>query len=178
MHDQMYRNKILKVRLNNGSLSSRSRWKEIEDSSFSFPQMSFGEMGQLFFGTYQSQTGHVYVEEHMNNDDDYIIEVDTSNDNIACTYIHSRHSSTSVYKAWIQYSFTDDPMQAWYCQCTAGAHTIEGCSHVDSVVWYLTFARYSNFKPTVDRRKLLQVLPTHDEENETSSGAESSSEEG
>ena len=114
MRDQMYRNNILKVRLDNGSLSSPSRCKKIEDSSFNFPQMSFGEISQLFFGTYQIKTGRVYVKQHVNNDCDYITEPDSSNDNIVRTCIHSRHSSTSVYKAWIQYSFTNDPIQAWY----------------------------------------------------------------
>ena len=64
MSVQVYHNNILKVLLDTDLLSSRSRWKKIEDSSFSFPQASFGEICQLFLGTYQIETDRVNVEEH------------------------------------------------------------------------------------------------------------------
>ena len=111
----MGRNSMLPDRLNNGSLSSRSRWKKIEDSSFDFSKISFNELRLLFFGTYQIKMERCYVEEHVNSDGDYIIEVDNSNSNIVLACIHSRRSNTSIYKAWIQFSSTDDPIEAWYC---------------------------------------------------------------
>ena len=155
MPHRMGRNNMLQDRLNNGSLSSRSRWEKIEHSGFDFPQMSFNELRQLFFGTYQIKTGRCYVEEHMNNDGDYIIEVDNSNDNIVRACIQSRHSNTSIYKAWIQFSFTDDPIEAWYCQCTAGARNVGCCSHVASIVWYLAFTRHNDFKPSAGRQRII-----------------------
>ena len=103
MHHRMGRNNMLQDRLNNGSLSSCSRWVKIEDSGFDFPQMSFNELHQLFFGTYQIKTGRCYVEEHMNSDGDYIIEADNSNNYIVRPCIHGRHSNTSIYKVWIQF---------------------------------------------------------------------------
>ena len=106
MRQQIGRNNILQARLDSGSLSSGSRWEKIEDSSFDFPQISVEEMRQLFFGTYQIKVGRSYVEEHMNSDGDYIIEVDNSNDNIVRATIRSRHLNASVYKAWIQFSLT------------------------------------------------------------------------
>jgi len=50
------------------------------------------------------------------------------------------------------------------------------CSHVASIVWYLAFARHSNFKPSVGRQRLLQALTRNEEEVETDSDTQSSSE--
>jgi hypothetical protein len=61
--------------------------------------MSLDDIRQLFFGTYQIKIGHCYVEEHMDDNGDYFIEVGNSNDNIVRVSIHSRHSNASVYKA-------------------------------------------------------------------------------
>jgi hypothetical protein len=98
MRDQMGRNNILQRRLDNGSLSSSSRWQRIEDSNFDFPRMSLNEIRELVFGTYQIKTGRCYVEEHMNSDGDYVVQVDNSNDNIVRASIQSRHSNASVIK--------------------------------------------------------------------------------
>ena len=167
---------MLQDRLNNGSLSSHSRWEKIEDSSFNFPQMSFNELRQLFFGTYQIKTGRCYVEEHMNSGGDCIIEVDNSNNNAVRARMHSRHSNTSIYKAWIQLSFTDDPIEAWYCQCTAEARNVRCCSHVASIVWYLAFARHNDFKLSTGRQRIIQALVRSDQENKANTNTESSSE--
>ncbi len=176
MCQQIGRNNLLQDRIDKGTLSSRSRWEKIEDSSVDFPQMSFDEIRELYFRTYQIKMGWIYVEEHMNSDEDYIIEVDNTNNNIDRSSIHSRHSNTSIYKAWIQFSLTDDAIEAWYCQCTAEAHNLGCCSHVASIVWDLAFARHNNFKPSRGRQRLLHALSRNKEEIETDSKNESSSE--
>ncbi|CAF4073830.1 unnamed protein product [Rotaria sp. Silwood2] len=112
MRQQIGRNNILQARVDQGLLSSRSRWKKIEDSNFDFPQISLKDLRQLFFETYQIKIGRSYVEEHINSDGDYIIEVNNYNDNIVRASIHSRHSNASAYKAWIQFSLTGDPIEA------------------------------------------------------------------
>jgi hypothetical protein len=173
---QIGRNNMLQVRLDNGSLSSRSRWQKIEDSSFDFLQIPLDEIHELFFGTYQIKTGRCYVEEHMNSDGDYIIQVDNSNNNIVRVSIQSRHSNASVYRAWIQFSLTGDLIEACYCQCTSGARNLGYSSHVASIVWYLALARHNNFKPSSGRQRLLQALSINDEENETDADTDSSSE--
>ena len=175
MRQQLGRNNMLQVRLDNGSLSSRSGWERIEDSTFDFPQMSLDEIRELFFGTYQIKTGRCYVEEHLDQTGDYMIAVSNSNDNIVRVNVQSRHSNRSVYKAYIQFSFDGDPIEAWYCQCTAGARNLGCCSHVASVIWYLAFARHDNFKPSAGRQRLLQALMKNVEINETDSTSQSSS---
>ncbi|CAF1555268.1 unnamed protein product, partial [Adineta ricciae] len=175
MRQQLGRNNTLQDRLENGALSSRSRWEKIEDSTFAFPRMSLSDIRQLFFGTYQIKTGRYYVEEHFDKNGDYIIEVDSSNDNIVRVNIQSRHSNSKLYKSWIQYSFTADPIEAWYCKCTAGARNLGCCSHVASVIWYLAFARHNKFAPSVGRQRLLQTLTTTVEGTDTDSDNDSSS---
>ena len=122
------------------------------------------------------KTGRCYVEEHMNSGGDYSTKVDNSNDNIVGACIHSRHSNTSIYKAWIQFSFTDDPIEAWYCQCSARARNVGCCCHVASIVWCLSFARYNDFKSSTGRQSVIQAFVRNAQENKTNTDSESSSE--
>jgi hypothetical protein len=159
----------LLVRVENGSLSGRSRWKKkIEDADFDFPEISLDDMRALFFGSYQIKQARTYVEEHLDPDGDYTIELgDTDEDILRCT-IQSRHSNAAKYKAWIQFSLTGDPIIAWYCQCKGGARTVGSCAHVASVIWYLAYARHNDFTSSTGRRRLQQAIV----EAEASSGDE------
>ena len=61
-------------------------------------------------------------------------------------------------KCWIKYSLSGEPIIAWYCTCISGAITVGACSHVVSIVWYLSYARYNNFQPSESRRRIQQVV--------------------
>ena len=146
-------------RIQNGTLSSRSRWKKrIEDADFEFPELSLEDLRRLFFGTYQIKQSAAYVEEHLDSSGDYVIELEGSDDDILRCTLQSRHSNAIRYKVWIQYSLTGDPIPAWYCQCKTGARTIGSCAHVASIVWYLSYARHNNFTPSLTRRRLKQAI--------------------
>ena len=142
---------IVFEKVQNGELSARSRWKKIEDIDFEFPKMSLDELLLLFFGTYQIKQARAYVEEHFDMDSDFIVEVDNSIDDIVRCSIHSRHPNAHKYKAWIQYSLTGDPIRAWYCQCEADGRTVGCCAHIASVIWYLCYARHTDFSYSAGR---------------------------
>ena len=40
----------------------------------------------------------------------------------------------------------------------SGAITVGACSHVVSIVWYLSYARYNNFHPSKSRRRIQQAV--------------------
>ena len=137
---------------------ARSCWKKIEDIDFEFPKMSLDEFRLLFFGTYQIKQARTYVEEHFNMDSDFIVEVDNSIADIVRCSIQSRHSNAHKYKAWIQYSLTSNPIRARYCQCKAGGRTVGRCAHIASVIWYLCYARHTDFIYSAGRRRIEQAI--------------------
>ncbi|CAM4834786.1 unnamed protein product [Rotaria magnacalcarata] len=99
-----------------------------------------------------------YVEEHLDQEGDYTVELDANTDNILRCTIQSRHSNAVKYKSWIQYSLSGDPIIAWYCTCPGGAVTIGACAHIVSIVWYLSYARHHHFEPSKGRRRIQQAI--------------------
>ncbi|CAF3712090.1 unnamed protein product, partial [Rotaria socialis] len=154
----MHRN-VLQQRVEMGTISTRSRWKKtIEDVDFDFPELSFDDLCFLFLGTYKIKLARTYVEEHLDQEGDYTVELDANTDNILRCTIQSRHSNAVKYKSWIQYSLSGDPIIAWYCTCPGGAVTIGACAHIVSIVWYLSYARHHHFEPSKGRRRIQQAI--------------------
>lgn len=150
---------LLQQRVEKGLLSTRSRLHQtIEDVNFDFPELSFDDLCLLFLGTYKIKLARGYVEEHCDQDGDFIVELDGNYDDILRCTIRSRHSNATKYKSWIQYSLSGDPIVAWYCTCPTGAVTIGACSHIVSIVWYLSYARYHHFEPLESRRRIQQAI--------------------
>jgi hypothetical protein len=132
--------------------------ESIEDTDFDFSELSSDDLRFLFLGTYKIKLARTYVEEHLNQEGDYIIELDDNRDDILRCTIQSRHSNAIMYKSWIQYSLSGDPITAWYCTCRGGSVTIGACSHIVSIVWYLSYARHHQFKPYEGRRRIQQAI--------------------
>ena len=150
---------LLQQRVEKGLLSTRSRLHQtIEDVNFDFPELSFDDLCLLFLGTYKIKLARGYVEEHFDQDGDFIVELDGNYDDILRCTIRSRHSNATKYKSWIQYSLSGDPIVAWYCTCPTGAVTIGACAHIVSIVWYLSYARYHHFEPLESRRRIQQAI--------------------
>ena len=87
-----------------------------------------------------------------------MIEIGDENDFILRCSIQSRHSNATKYKTWIKHSLSGEPIIAWYCTCTAGAMTLGSCSHVVSMVWYLSYARHHDFHISSRRRSIQQAV--------------------
>lgn len=65
------------------------------------------------------------------------------------TRIQSRHKNNTKYNSYIAYSTNKDdtnPIKDWYCTCKTGTRTVGCCSHVASVIYYLSNARYETTK--------------------------------
>ena len=143
----------------NGTFSAQnSLEKSIEDADFDFPALSIEDLRRLLFGTYQIKQSKTYVEEHLDSNGNYIIELEESDDDILRCTIRSRHSNVVKYKVWIQYALIGDRVRAWYCQCKAGARTIGCCAHLASIIWYLSFAHHNNFISSQGRRRIKQSI--------------------
>ncbi|CAF0902297.1 unnamed protein product [Adineta steineri] len=164
----------LQQRIESGDSQPRSRLKKtIENVNFDFPKLDLDDLILLFFSSYKIKQAPAYVEEHFDEDSDYLIEIEDEKDLILRCTIQSRHSNSVKYKTWIKYSFTNDPIESWYCTCASGAMTVGACSHVVSIVWYLSYARHENFSPSLGRRRVQQAvmeriveLESNDEESD------------
>ena len=159
MHGLLLKRNLLQHRIESGALPYRSRWaRTIENANFEFPSLSLDDLRFLFFGSNKIKLAKSYVEEHQNPDGDYIIHLGDDGDNILRCTIQSRHSNSTKYKVWIQYSMTNDPITAWYCTCAAGAITVGCCAHIASIIWYLSYARHNNFQKSQTLHRIFQTI--------------------
>lgn len=63
--------------------------------------------------------------------------------------IRSRHVNANKYNTFVKYKpFTNsvEGIQAWYCTCKNGSRTVGCCSHVSSLIYFFSFAKYVDFK--------------------------------
>lgn len=183
--------RIIKARVNTNNqlqtsveekpLNSRCKWEQIDETQIDFPRMTEDQLRELCFGVYQIKQARTYAEAHLNkNDGDYQLEVTKHSDTIIRCKINSRHSGTTQYCCWIEYTMDDvcssdsdsdddddilaakfyerQPIKAWYCQCTSGARTCGCCSHIACVVWFMAFARHHNFTFSSFRERYRNTL--------------------
>ncbi|VDI23518.1 Hypothetical predicted protein [Mytilus galloprovincialis] len=91
-------------------------------------------------GVYLLKLAKSYTKEHLNNDSEFIIMINSDIENILRVQIQSRHTSSIKYLIWIEYDEIE--IKAWYCQCKTGSRVVGTCAHVKAVLWYLGFARH------------------------------------
>jgi len=129
-----------------------NRTNMVQDiSTFKFPLLTETFIRTFTFGIYQLKKAKSYTVEHLASHDDYTIEHLENEKNLIRVKIPSRHKSQKIYNIFIRFSLRSKqkPIEAWYCDCVAGARNVGSCSHVASVLWYLGVARndQSKLKP-------------------------------
>jgi hypothetical protein len=107
-------------------------------------------------GTYQLKQSLSYIHENFDENGDKSIEVFSDNTSIfepgtrlLRSRIQSRHSNNTKYNSYITYSTNSNdanPINDWYCTCKSGKRTVGCCSHIASVIYYLSNARYETPK--------------------------------
>lgn len=114
-------------------------WKRVDECDIdNFPRLSDEQLSELTLGVYQIRLSSSYIQEHLEGNCDIHIHVDEPC--LLSVKMQSRHVSSKKYMLWIRYS--DSVIDAWYCQCRAGARVVGMCSHLAAVIWYLSSARY------------------------------------
>lgn len=113
-------------------------------------------------GTYQLKQAQSYYGEHIRGDGSYTIEVcrdmasnllegfpSTDNLSLLRGKIHSRHISRKIYFVYILYENNRSGREAikkYYCNCAVGRRTVGCCAHVMTIIWFLGWKRYQDFK--------------------------------
>ena len=144
-----------------------SQWETInhDDILDCFPIMSEEDIGDLTFGNtyclefslrihscigvFQLKRARSYAEEKWGTTDlvsvvDYILQKCRSIPNLIRVPTQSAHSRRIIYHPTIQ--FTNNAIIGWWCDCYTGARFIGCCSHISSVIWFLSFQRWQTHK--------------------------------
>jgi hypothetical protein len=136
----------------------RSLYKRIDCNSIKdFPKLDLKTLTtKITLGTYQLRQSLGYLTEHISESGRYSIEIFSDNKSIfdentrlLKTRIQSRHSNATKYNSYITYSPTtnsvandSNSIKDWICSCKNGRRTVGCCSHVASVIYYLSHGRY------------------------------------
>jgi hypothetical protein len=56
--------------------------------------------------------------------------------------IRSRHSFSAKYNVYIRYNSQSHLDFQWLCRCKNGLRTVDCCSHIASIIYYLGYARH------------------------------------
>jgi hypothetical protein len=110
---------------------------------------------RITFGSYQLKQSLSYLAEHLNNNGKYEILINRQNSilgssKIIQANIQSRHSNAVKYKVYIKYSLERrdcESIEGWYCTCKNGARTVGCCSHIASIIYYLSYGKNQDSIP-------------------------------
>jgi hypothetical protein len=110
----------------------------------------------FYVGTYQLKRARSYAEENASTTNltgpvDYGIQRCQEFPDIIRVPNQSAHVSRTTYHPIIQ--FSTDEILNWWCDCKCGNRFIGCCSHVASVIWFLSYARWqtkTNYMPSGD----------------------------
>ena len=98
-------------------------------------------------GVFQLKRAASYAAERAGTTDltaaaTYSIQRCRSFPNIIRAPTQSAHSQRRSYYPTIQ--FSADEIIGWWCDCPIGTRIIGCCSHVSSVIWYLSYRRFES----------------------------------
>lgn len=115
------------------------------DDVLDFPELTRKDLEVFFTGTYQMKQAVSYLAELMGNDDQINLSYLKESKDILKIQIRSRHKQSKTYNCYIQYqpeAIGASAINRYYCDCPNGTRTIGCCSHVATVIFFLSHARY------------------------------------
>lgn len=124
-----------------------------------FPEMTERDLKIYFSGSYQLGQAVCYLVELLGDSDEINLEYIKLKPNIIKVLVRSRHINKKTYKCFIEYqpnSIGYSGILRHCCDCANGLRTVGCCSHIATVIYYLSNARYKSriIKPS----KILSQL--------------------
>ena len=118
------------------------KWRSLDAAGAlnDFSIFSYQSLIDLTLGIYQLKQSKSYAIEHLNQNGEYYVKISNQEPHLLRARIQSRHSQSKKYDLWIKYSVNN--VEGWYCSCIGGARVVGCCSHVSSIIWYLSYARF------------------------------------
>ncbi|XP_062581640.1 uncharacterized protein LOC134243403 [Saccostrea cucullata] len=132
---------------NEGLLRKRTIYTDILSHLLKdFPVLTEEKLRKITLGVYQLKQAPRYAKEHINNDNEYQLQVCKIKENLLKVRIQSRHCNNISHTSFIQYT-TDGQISGWYCTCKVGARVVGCCAHIASIIWYLGYQRFQQHSP-------------------------------
>ncbi|CAF4951949.1 unnamed protein product [Rotaria magnacalcarata] len=138
------KNKIQLLLEENNLIRRFSLWEIINHTEIidGFSIMTQDDLGDLTFGVFQLKRARSYAEERYSSTN---LTSDVASSVHRCKIIpnliriptQSAHSNRVKYHPTIH--FTDQAILGWWCDCFTGARFLGCCSHIASVIWFLSY---------------------------------------
>lgn len=145
-------NKLLKSIETNQLNKSKLNYVKLCDSNINdFPRMNYADLQEITMGCYQIKQDKSYIMEHKSEKSGYEILCHKIQSGIVMCIIQSRHTSAKKYRCWIKYN--NQKILGYYCECKVGARVVGCCSHIASIISYLSYFKYLKLKPGYDKIK-------------------------
>lgn len=117
-----------------------------------FPKLSEDELIVLFTGSYQLKQTVSYLGTIVTDENEIELKYVKEKKNIIQILVPSRHVNRKTYKCYIDYEPKGKGVRSikrYCCDCPNGCRTVGCCSHVASIIYFLSRARYMSkiFRP-------------------------------
>ena len=93
----------------------------------------------------------------------FVTQVTSETGTIIRCAIKGRHSNSIKYYVWIEHLLSGTSVRSWYYQCKTGAETLGTCTHVATIVYFLSYVRYNDFGPSKGRHRIKQAVEEFEE---------------
>ncbi|XP_058802330.1 uncharacterized protein LOC131670620 [Phymastichus coffea] len=135
--------------------------EEAESGRWNFPEMTEEDLKIFFTGTYQLSQAISYLAELIDEEGRVNIDYLKESSSVLKIQVRSRHISAKTYNCYIEYtpnSIGYGGVKRYYCECANGMRTVGCCSHIASVIYFLSHARYLSkiIRPTEKLTKIYQ----------------------
>ncbi|XP_058791020.1 uncharacterized protein LOC131664147 [Phymastichus coffea] len=126
-----------------------------------FPEMTEEDLKIFFTGTYQLSQAISYLAELIDEEGRVNIDYLKESSSVLKIQVRSRHISAKTYNCYIEYtpnSIGYGGVKRYYCECANGMRTVGCCSHIASVIYFLSHARYLSkiIRPAEKLTKIYQ----------------------
>lgn len=110
-----------------------------------FPELTLEDLEVFFTGSYQLSQMISYLGEMLEDDNTLNLKFIKEAPNIIRFDVKSRHISAKTYKCYVKYNTESvgiEAIEGYCCNCANGLRTICCCSHIASLIYYLSYGRY------------------------------------
>ena len=159
-------NKLIKLVEDHHLLTVRVPFKKLDDDTHSiqryFPQLYYNDLYRISLGPYQIRNAVSYYALHTADTEgiffvyefkpssnvpvDYAkYDIDVIDPILVKAKMDSRFRSNKLHHLFVLADRAKTGHEAiveYYCKCDSGARTVGCCSHVMTVIWYLSYAHY------------------------------------
>ncbi|CAF1418557.1 unnamed protein product [Rotaria magnacalcarata] len=186
MREMLTTENRLQERLAKHTGTTSLHWSEHNAANFQSPPLTKENIRDLTFGSYQIRMEKSYIIEHIRQSQtnekemEFLVELCNEHDDLVRARFQSRHSNNKKHIATVQFdNHKQQPIDAWYFTCSAGAREVGMCTHITALLWRLGVnkAVISTDNHPLSAWRLIKAIDdsTHFSENDSNSDDDNAS---